>query len=132
LPDWFVIFIVNIFISDKPYCNTKERCDELWEAPNISKCINNTCVCTGGSEFVESSKTCECKPGHVIGHAECLPGIDDISLTTHLLLLPLPLNALIISRIYDITGEPRSSVSIMSGYGLDDRAIEIRSSAEAK
>jgi hypothetical protein len=28
--------------------------------------------------------------------------------------------------------EPGSSVSIVSGYGLDDRAIEVRSSAEAK
>jgi hypothetical protein len=29
-------------------------------------------------------------------------------------------------------GEPGSSVSTMSGYGLDDRAIEVRSPAEAK
>jgi hypothetical protein len=29
-------------------------------------------------------------------------------------------------------GEPGSSVSIVSGYGLDDRAIEVRSSAETK
>jgi hypothetical protein len=29
-------------------------------------------------------------------------------------------------------GEPGSSVSIMYGYGLDDRAIEVRSPAEAK
>jgi hypothetical protein len=29
-------------------------------------------------------------------------------------------------------GEPGTSVSIMSGYGLDDRAIEVRSPAEAK
>jgi hypothetical protein len=28
--------------------------------------------------------------------------------------------------------EPRSSVSTVSGYGLDDRAIEVRSPAEAK
>jgi hypothetical protein len=28
--------------------------------------------------------------------------------------------------------EPGSSVSIVSGYGLDDRAIEVRSLAEAK
>jgi hypothetical protein len=28
--------------------------------------------------------------------------------------------------------EPGSSVSIVSGYGLDDRAIEVRSPAEAK
>jgi hypothetical protein len=28
--------------------------------------------------------------------------------------------------------EPGSSVSIVSGYGLDDRAIEFRSSAETK
>jgi hypothetical protein len=28
--------------------------------------------------------------------------------------------------------EPGSSVSIVSGYGLDDRAIEVRSQAEAK
>jgi hypothetical protein len=29
-------------------------------------------------------------------------------------------------------GEPGSSVSIMSGYGLDDWAIDVRSPAEAK
>jgi hypothetical protein len=29
-------------------------------------------------------------------------------------------------------GEPDSSVSIVSGYGLDDRAIEVRSPTEAK
>jgi hypothetical protein len=28
--------------------------------------------------------------------------------------------------------EPGSSVSIVSGYGLDDRAIEVQSPAEAK
>jgi hypothetical protein len=28
--------------------------------------------------------------------------------------------------------EPGSSVSMVSGYGLDDRAIEVRSPAEAK
>jgi hypothetical protein len=28
--------------------------------------------------------------------------------------------------------EPGSSVSIVSGYGLDDRMIEVRSPAEAK
>jgi hypothetical protein len=28
--------------------------------------------------------------------------------------------------------QPGSSVSIVSGYGLDDRAIEVRSPAEAK
>jgi hypothetical protein len=31
-----------------------------------------------------------------------------------------------------VYGEPGSSVSIVSGYGLDDRAIEVRSPAEAK
>jgi hypothetical protein len=30
------------------------------------------------------------------------------------------------------TGEPGSSVSIVSGYCLDDREIEVRSLAEAK
>jgi hypothetical protein len=29
-------------------------------------------------------------------------------------------------------GEPDTSVSIVSGYGLDDRAIEVRFPAEAK
>jgi hypothetical protein len=29
-------------------------------------------------------------------------------------------------------GEPGSSVSIVSGYGLNDRVIEVRSPAEAK
>jgi hypothetical protein len=28
-------------------------------------------------------------------------------------------------------GEPGSSVGIVSGYGLDDRALEVRSPAEA-
>jgi hypothetical protein len=31
-----------------------------------------------------------------------------------------------------INGEPGSSVSIVSGYGLDDLAIEVRSPAEPK
>jgi hypothetical protein len=31
-----------------------------------------------------------------------------------------------------ILGEPDSSVSIVSGYRLDDRTIEVRSPAEAK
>jgi hypothetical protein len=31
-----------------------------------------------------------------------------------------------------VVKEPGSSVSIVSGYGLDDRAIEVRSSAESK
>jgi hypothetical protein len=31
-----------------------------------------------------------------------------------------------------VMSEPGSSVSIVSGYGLDDRAIEVRSPAEAK
>jgi hypothetical protein len=34
--------------------------------------------------------------------------------------------------VYIHTCEPSSSVSIVSGYGLDDRAIEVRSPAEAK
>jgi hypothetical protein len=33
---------------------------------------------------------------------------------------------------YMCDDEPGSSVSIVSGYGLDDRAIEIRSPTEAK
>jgi hypothetical protein len=33
--------------------------------------------------------------------------------------------------LYD-TGEPGSSVSIVSGYGLDDRVIKVRSPAETK
>jgi hypothetical protein len=32
----------------------------------------------------------------------------------------------------DFTCEPGSSVGIVSGYGLHDRAIEVRSPAEAK
>jgi hypothetical protein len=31
-----------------------------------------------------------------------------------------------------VEGEPGSSVSIVSGYGLDDRAIDVRFPAEAK
>jgi hypothetical protein len=33
---------------------------------------------------------------------------------------------------YILNGEPGSSVSTVSGYGLDDRAIEVQSHAEAK
>jgi hypothetical protein len=31
-----------------------------------------------------------------------------------------------------LSGDPGSSVSIVSGYGLDDRVIEVRSLVEAK
>jgi hypothetical protein len=31
-----------------------------------------------------------------------------------------------------VTDEPRSTVSIVSGYGLDDRTIEVRTLAEEK
>jgi hypothetical protein len=34
--------------------------------------------------------------------------------------------------IYSVLGEPGSSVSILSGYGLEDRAIKVRSPAEAE
>jgi hypothetical protein len=34
--------------------------------------------------------------------------------------------------VYHMRGEVSSSVNMVSGYGLDDRAIEVRSSAEAK
>jgi hypothetical protein len=37
-----------------------------------------------------------------------------------------------LSLIYFKKREPGSSVSIVSGYGLDDRAIEVRTPAEAK
>jgi hypothetical protein len=37
-----------------------------------------------------------------------------------------------VKHLYIDRCEPGSSVSIVSGYGLDDRAIEVRSSAEAK
>jgi hypothetical protein len=40
----------------------------------------------------------------------------------------LNLNKPSVSKLH----EPGSSVSIVSGYGLDDRAIEVRSPAEAK
>jgi hypothetical protein len=32
----------------------------------------------------------------------------------------------------DLCGEPGNSVTIVSGYGLDDRTIEVRPPAEAK
>jgi hypothetical protein len=35
-------------------------------------------------------------------------------------------------QCYIIKSEPGSSVSIVSGYGLDDRAIEVRPPSEAK
>jgi hypothetical protein len=34
--------------------------------------------------------------------------------------------------VFEKEREPGSSVSIVSGYGLEDRTIEVRSSAEAK
>jgi hypothetical protein len=37
-----------------------------------------------------------------------------------------------IKSYYILRIEPGSSVSIVSGYGLDDRAIQVRCSAEAK
>jgi hypothetical protein len=36
-----------------------------------------------------------------------------------------------LKRVYTIT-EPGSSVNIVPGYGLEDRAIEVRSPAKAK
>jgi hypothetical protein len=38
----------------------------------------------------------------------------------------------VIYAFYPYEEEPGSSVSIVSGYGLDDRAIGVRSPAEAK
>jgi hypothetical protein len=35
-------------------------------------------------------------------------------------------------EIFPVYGEPGSSISIVSGYGLNDRAIEARFQAEAK
>jgi hypothetical protein len=34
--------------------------------------------------------------------------------------------------LVSVSSEPDSSVSLVSGYGLDDRATEVRSPAEAK
>jgi hypothetical protein len=45
--------------------------------------------------------------------------------------VPLYILLILLYSIY-ITLEPGSSGSIVSGYGLDDRAIEVRSLAEAK
>jgi hypothetical protein len=39
---------------------------------------------------------------------------------------------LLVLRGLGLMSEPGSSVSIVSGYGLDDRVIEVRSSVEAK
>jgi hypothetical protein len=39
---------------------------------------------------------------------------------------------LIFTKTRNIEGEPGSSVSIVSDYGLDDRAIELQCPAEAK
>jgi len=35
-------------------------------------------------------------------------------------------------RLYDLEGEPGSSVSVVFGYGLEDRVIVFRSPAEVK
>ena len=61
-----------------PYCKTKQRCDEMWEAPNISDCINEMCMRTRGSEYVESLLTCKCTDGHVVSNTGYLPGIETI------------------------------------------------------
>jgi hypothetical protein len=37
-----------------------------------------------------------------------------------------------LADLVSYTGEPGSSVSIVSGYGLDDRTIEVLPPAEAK
>jgi hypothetical protein len=46
--------------------------------------------------------------------------------------LPSPVLFSISCIPFVIIGEPGSSVNIVSGYGLDDRSIEVRSPAEAK
>lgn len=77
----FELYVILLYIQKSsatlsvamPYCNTKQRCDEMWEAPNISDCINESCVCTGDSEYVESLQTCQCREGHVVGNTGCLP-----------------------------------------------------------
>jgi hypothetical protein len=46
--------------------------------------------------------------------------------------LPRPVLFSISCIPFVIIGEPGSSVNIVSGYGLDDRSIEVRSPAEAK
>lgn len=61
-----------------PYCKTKQRCDEMWEAPNISDCIKEMCMCTRGSVYVESLLTCKCRDGHVVGNTGCLPAASQL------------------------------------------------------
>jgi hypothetical protein len=61
-----------------PYCNTKQRCDDMWGAPAISDCVNTSCMCTGGSQFVESLLTCQCRDDYVVGNTGCLPGTENI------------------------------------------------------
>jgi hypothetical protein len=57
---------------------------------------------------------------------------------SHIIIIRLPLKRLKAPHFCKIllsikhNGVPGSSVSIVSGYGLDDRAIEVRSPAEAK
>jgi hypothetical protein len=46
-------------------------------------------------------------------------------------MVPVSQQLLLPPRV-SIVSEPGSSVSIVSGYGLDDRAIEVRSPVEAK
>lgn len=71
---FFLLWTVSSATSvGAPYCGTKQRCDELWEVPNISNCVDNVCKCTGGSEFNESLQTCTCRHGHVVGSTKCLP-----------------------------------------------------------
>jgi hypothetical protein len=47
------------------------------------------------------------------------------------IILPQPLHTTEFSSQYVVLQEPGSSVSIASGYGLDDQAIEVRSPAGA-
>lgn len=56
-----------------PTCSTKDTCNDIWKAPNVSDCINGICQCTGGAVFVSKNNTCECEDGYIIGSTKCLP-----------------------------------------------------------
>jgi hypothetical protein len=84
---------------------------------------------------LQSLQSCNCYSLHLFGFYSLVAGmlIDNFILENirrHKMYGRLQRCNLI--QFTTIRSEPGSSVSIVSGYGLDDRAIEVRSPADAK
>lgn len=62
-----------------PSCTVKQDCNDIWAAPAISDCVDGFCKCTGGSEFIEQSKTCQCAQGFAAGPTGCVPELRKLS-----------------------------------------------------